>query len=72
MNRLIAAIQFLTLLPLGRSVIYDPKGMVPFFPIVGLIIGAFVSMFDHATWTVWGIPPMALWGTEVETKRWPS
>jgi len=61
MNRLIAAIQFLTLLPLGRSVIYDPKGMVPFFPIVGLIIGAFVSMFDHAALCFWPKPVVRRW-----------
>ena len=60
MNRLIAAIQFLTLLPLGRSVIYDPKGMVPFFPMVGLIIGAFVSMFDHAALFFWPKPVVAV------------
>ena len=60
MNRLIAAIQFLTLLPLGRSVIYDPKGMVPFFPMVGLIIGAFVSMFDHAALYLWPKPVVAV------------
>jgi adenosylcobinamide-GDP ribazoletransferase len=60
MNRLIAAIQFLTLLPLGRSVIYDPKGMVSFFPIVGLIIGTFVSMFDHAALYFWPKPVVAV------------
>ncbi len=60
MNRLIAAIQFLTLLPLGRSVIYDPKGMVSFFPIVGLIIGAFVSMFDHVALFFWPKPVVAV------------
>ncbi len=60
MSRLIAAIQFLTLLPLGKPVIYDPKGMVPFFPMVGLIVGAFVSMFDHAALYFWPKPVVAV------------
>jgi len=60
MSRLIAAIQFLTLIPLGKSVVYDPKGMVPFFPMVGLIIGAFVSMFDHAALYLWPKPVVAV------------
>ena len=60
MNRLIATIQFLTLLPLGRTVIYDPKGMVPFFPMVGIIVGALVSMFDHAALYFWPRPVVAV------------
>ena len=60
MNRLTAAIQFLTLLPLGKPVSYDPKGMVPFFPIVGLMIGAFVSMFDHGALYLWPKPVAAV------------
>jgi len=60
MNRLIAAIQFLTLLPLGKSVVYDPKGMVPFFPVVGLMIGAFVSMFDYAALYLWPKPVVSV------------
>jgi len=60
MNRLIAAIQFLTLLPLGKSVVYDPKGMVPFFPVVGLMIGAFVSMFDYLALYLWPKPVVAV------------
>jgi adenosylcobinamide-GDP ribazoletransferase len=47
MKRLIAALQFLTIIPLGKSAIYDPKGMVPFFPVVGIIIGGLLSVFDY-------------------------
>ncbi|MEJ2657278.1 MAG: adenosylcobinamide-GDP ribazoletransferase [Desulfobacterales bacterium] len=53
MNRLIAALKFLTIIPLGKSSIYDPKGMIPFFPIVGLIIGGILSIFDHAALRFW-------------------
>jgi adenosylcobinamide-GDP ribazoletransferase len=55
MKRLIAALQFLTIIPLGKSAIYDPKGMIPFFPIVGLIIGGLLSIFDHVAFRFW--PP---------------
>ena len=53
MRRLQAALQFLTLLPAGRTVAYDPLGMIPYFPIVGLILGALVSLFDRCTLGVW-------------------
>jgi len=57
-NRFIAAIEFLTILPLGKSQIYDPKGMIPFFPIVGIILGAMVSAFDQVAIRLWS-PPIA-------------
>ena len=53
MKRLIAAIKFITILPLGKTIIYDPKGMVPFFPVVGIILGAFVSIFDQGVSRLW-------------------
>jgi adenosylcobinamide-GDP ribazoletransferase len=53
MKRLIAALQFLTIIPLGKSAIYDPKGMIPFFPIVGIIIGGLLSIFDHVALRFW-------------------
>jgi adenosylcobinamide-GDP ribazoletransferase len=53
MKRLIAALQFLTIIPLGKSAIYDPKGMIPFFPIVGLIIGGLLSIFDYVALIFW-------------------
>jgi adenosylcobinamide-GDP ribazoletransferase len=53
MKRLIAALQFLTIIPLGKPAIYDPKGMVPFFPVVGLIIGGMLCLFDHVALRFW-------------------
>ena len=60
MKRLIAALQFLTIIPLGKSAIYDPKGMIPFFPIVGLIIGGLLSIFDHVALSFWPPPVTAV------------
>jgi adenosylcobinamide-GDP ribazoletransferase len=56
MKQLIAAIQFLTIIPMGKPAIYDPKGMIPFFPIVGLIIGTLVSIFDYMALKLWPEP----------------
>ena len=59
-ERLIAAIQFLTIIPMGKPAIYDPKGMIPYFPIVGLIIGTFVSIFDYVALKLWPDPVVAV------------
>jgi adenosylcobinamide-GDP ribazoletransferase len=60
MKRLIAALQFLTIIPLGKSAIYDHKGMIPFFPIVGLFIGGLLSIFDHVALNFWPPPATAV------------
>ena len=49
MKRLLAAIQFLTILPLPRGLSPDERalgGALPFFPVVGLGIGAAVAAID--------------------------
>jgi len=60
MKRLISAIEFLTILPLGKPKIYDPRGMIPFFPVVGIILGALVSMVDQAALRLWTEPVVAV------------
>ena len=60
MNRLISAIQFLTILPMGPPKKFDSKGMVQFFPIVGIILGAMVSVFDLAASHLWPTPVVAI------------
>lgn len=60
MKRLIAGIQFLTIIPMGKPAIYDPKGMIPFFPIVGLIIGTLVSIFDYMALKLWPEPVVSV------------
>ncbi len=52
MKRFLAAIQFLTILPLPRGLCPDERalgGSLPFFPVVGLGIGAAVAAID------WGL-----------------
>ena len=60
MKRLISAITFITILPLGKSTTYDPKGMIPFFPIVGLILGTLLSIFDAVALQLWPRPVVSI------------
>jgi len=60
MKRLIAALQFLTILPLSKSASYDPKGMVPWFPVVGIVIGGLLSVFDYVVLNFWPEPVTAI------------
>jgi len=53
MKKLISAIQFLTILPVGKPKIFDAKGMIPFFPVVGIILGLMVAIFDSLALMLW-------------------
>jgi adenosylcobinamide-GDP ribazoletransferase len=53
MKYLISAIQFITILPAGKNVEYHPVGMVPYFPLVGLIIGLLLAVFDMLIINFW-------------------
>jgi len=53
MKPLIAAIQFLTVLPLGAKGTYAPRAMIAWFPIVGLLIGMLLAVFDAAVSRLW-------------------
>lgn len=47
MKSMISAIQFLTCLPIGKPGTFEPKTMIQFFPIVGLIIGGIIASSDY-------------------------
>ena len=53
MKGLIGAIQFITILPVGKSVPFEPNKMIPFFPIVGLVLGLMVAVFDQVVLRLW-------------------
>ena len=57
MNRLIASLQFISALPLGRPRPFDPRGIIANFPLAGLIIGALVALVDRLAMALW--PPLA-------------
>lgn len=54
MKNLRAAIQFITILPVGRSDHFDPMGMIRWFPVVGLLLGVMLAAFDQAVGRLWG------------------
>ncbi len=55
MQDLKAAFQFITILPVGQPTAFQPRRMIPYFPIVGLILGLMTAMFDLAMQQLW--PP---------------
>lgn len=60
MRGLITAIQFITAVPLGRPQEFSPQRMVPFFPLVGLLIGILVALLDRVFLLLWPGPVAAL------------
>ena len=60
MKGFIGAIQFITILSVGKSAPFDPQKMVPFFPIVGLLLGVAVAFFDQMAMRLWNPSVVAL------------
>jgi adenosylcobinamide-GDP ribazoletransferase len=56
MNALIASLQFISAIPLGRPRPFDPKGIIVHFPLAGLTIGLIIALFDLFASAVW--PPV--------------
>lgn len=48
-----SAVLFITILPAGKNVAYSPMGMIRFFPVVGLILGAGLMLFDVIVSSLW-------------------
>jgi adenosylcobinamide-GDP ribazoletransferase len=59
MDHLKSALQFLTLLPLGKSESFDTQSMTPYFPLAGIIVGVLVSIFDKIALLFWPLPAVA-------------
>jgi adenosylcobinamide-GDP ribazoletransferase len=53
MKAFFAAIQFLTILPIGARGTYMPRAMIAWFPIVGLLLGVMLAVFDAAVSRLW-------------------
>jgi len=60
MKDLISALQFITILPLGKARTFDPPKMVPYFPLVGVLLGLMVALFDSVVIRLWTPPVAAL------------
>jgi adenosylcobinamide-GDP ribazoletransferase len=54
MKHFFSAIQFMTILPWGRAQRFDPQGMIPYFPLVGIALGLLVALFDFVAVSFWG------------------
>jgi adenosylcobinamide-GDP ribazoletransferase len=50
----LSAIQFITILPWGGADRFDPQRMIPYFPIVGIVLGVLVALFDYVAVNLWG------------------
>jgi adenosylcobinamide-GDP ribazoletransferase len=59
-KHLLAAIRFITVVPVGSSTDFDPAGMRPWFPVVGLLLGMAVAATDRLWVTLWPDPTAAL------------
>lgn len=60
MRNLISALQFITILPLGKGRSFDPPKMIPYFPLVGILLGLLVALFDTLVSRLWAPPLVAL------------
>ena len=57
MSHFFAALQFLTAFPIDRNFGFEPRKMVPYFPVVGLLLGGVLFLLDHGFLSLW--PPAA-------------
>jgi len=60
MKGLFSAIGFLSILPARRTGVFDPRPMIPWFPVVGLMLGALLAVFDVLTLRLWPAPVSAM------------
>lgn len=58
MNALIASLQFISALPLGKPRPFDPRGIIVSFPLAGLAIGLVLAICDRIFVALW-TPPVA-------------
>lgn len=56
----LAALQFLTILPVGAGERFNPGGLLPFFPVVGVVVGGLLSLLDWTVLQLWPRPVAAL------------
>ena len=54
MKGFLSAVQFITILPWGGVERFDPPRMIPYFPIVGIVLGVLVALFDYVAVGLWG------------------
>ena len=60
MRNFISAIQFITILPVGRPEEFNPQKIIPYFPLVGLLLGLMLAVFDHLALMLWSKPVVSI------------
>ncbi|MGD9212953.1 MAG: adenosylcobinamide-GDP ribazoletransferase [Desulfobacteraceae bacterium] len=60
MKHLRSAIQFLTLLPVGKVTDFQPRAMMACFPLVGLILGFIIAVSDILFCKLWPVSVAAV------------
>ena len=60
MKNLISAIQFITILPMGKYGKFNPEKKIPFFPVVGILLGLMVALLDRIFLQLWSKPVASL------------
>ena len=60
MRHFISALQFITILPVGKPGPFEPQKMMPYFPLVGILLGLLVAVFDRLMLNLWAQPVVAL------------
>ena len=60
MRHFISALQFITILPVGLPGPFEPQKMMPYFPLVGILLGLLVASFDRLIFNLWAEPVVAL------------
>jgi len=60
MRHFISAIQFITIIPVGRADTFEPLKMIPYFPLVGLALGMLTALFDQLATALWSRPVASL------------
>jgi adenosylcobinamide-GDP ribazoletransferase len=56
----LSAVKFITVLPGGRGGEFKPARMIPYFPLVGLLLGVLAAGFDWAAAHLWQRPLVSL------------
>ena len=60
MKNFLAALQFITVLPVGPRGLYAPREMIAWFPLVGLTLGFLLSIFDWLVSQWWSADAAAV------------
>jgi adenosylcobinamide-GDP ribazoletransferase len=63
LTNLFAAIRFITIVPAGRADRFEAAGLAPWFPVVGLLLGVLLALFDALASRLWTPPVVALLDT---------